>query len=414
MRAYEFIKPIIVEYKRDVTSRQFGKKIIQQMLNGPDSSRYKYDLYFRLYHDNNIWSSSYDDPYDEKKLLKEAFEYFESADPTYDYYNNTGGLYIPWIAREYSKGNIRRFEDMDTRVRNTLEKYDTYKKLQNFPSDYKDIMRLSFPGLEQIVKTFAPKYTEREKGKYKVLYEDDNVMLISLLDLQSSKYWCNYNNEEAVWCTRYPDAFAEYIKKGPLYVIIPKEPKHPGEKYQIHFQTKQYMDENDDDFDFGEMLKKRYPQLIPVFKKVDNSFNKYLIFADPNTVSKIFYSIVDILLYEVNNNDLEPRQIRFLNEYLNKLKNYNPDQIIDIVNNYLNTEYSHRLEIYRIKYVFDNLFRTDFYYGYNSGQYYYYEILSNILSDIVVRKQQDEKPYKGRDWQVFDVVDDIEIGLAKR
>jgi hypothetical protein len=62
----------------------------------------------------------------------------------------------------------------------------------------------------------------------------------------------------------------DYYTKGnrPLYVIIPRQPAHPGEKYQFHFETKQFMDEQDRQIGAGGIVKlvKRFPELTKILQ----------------------------------------------------------------------------------------------------------------------------------------------------
>ena len=41
------------------------------------------------------------------------------------------------------------------------------------------------------------------------------------------------------WCTvaRNKNMFDTYNKYGPMYIVVPKDPMYPGEKYQIHTST---------------------------------------------------------------------------------------------------------------------------------------------------------------------------------
>jgi hypothetical protein len=46
------------------------------------------------------------------------------------------------------------------------------------------------------------------------------------------------------WCTT-SGAFDRYNEEGPLHIAIPKVPSHKNEKYQLHLESKQFMDEED-------------------------------------------------------------------------------------------------------------------------------------------------------------------------
>ena len=62
--------------------------------------------------------------------------------------------------------------------------------------------------------------------------------------------------------------FTRYYDKGPLYIIIPKQPKYNGEKYQFHFATNSFMNEKDQSIKGNEKeLVERYPQLGQIFSQ---------------------------------------------------------------------------------------------------------------------------------------------------
>jgi hypothetical protein len=66
-----------------------------------------------------------------------------------------------------------------------------------------------------------------------------------------------------VYGTNY---FDTYNRQGPLYILLPKTPNYKGEKYQLHFPSSQYMDEDDEPVTFQEIFG-RFPQLLDWFKK---------------------------------------------------------------------------------------------------------------------------------------------------
>jgi len=86
---------------------------------------------------------------------------------------------------------------------------------------------------------------------------------------------------ETRWCTSAPGLrwFNNYIKDGPLYVVIPNEAKSfrkddktvgdisglPALRYQFHFPSNQYMDPDDRQINLIDFLTKN-PELKEVFK----------------------------------------------------------------------------------------------------------------------------------------------------
>ena len=85
---------------------------------------------------------------------------------------------------------------------------------------------------------------------------------------------------ETRWCTSSPGTswFDNYIKKGPLYVVIPNTPKAfsgveigeksglPSARYQFHFPDKQFMDAADRQINLVNFLNSEEPGLKEYFK----------------------------------------------------------------------------------------------------------------------------------------------------
>jgi hypothetical protein len=61
-------------------------------------------------------------------------------------------------------------------------------------------------------------------------------------DLGSGTAWCTATGQTDTW-------FKDYIKDGPIYVIINKS--DPKDKYQFHYESNQFMDKNDLDIFHG-------------------------------------------------------------------------------------------------------------------------------------------------------------------
>ena len=61
-------------------------------------------------------------------------------------------------------------------------------------------------------------------------------------ELGSGTAWCTATGQTDTW-------FKDYIKDGPIYVIINKS--DPKDKYQFHYESNQFMDKNDLDIFHG-------------------------------------------------------------------------------------------------------------------------------------------------------------------
>jgi hypothetical protein len=87
------------------------------------------------------------------------------------------------------------------------------------------------------------------------------------------------------WCTAWDgdqSRFDYYAKQGPLFIIIPAQRTDDNEKYQFHFETKQFMDYQDHQIgDEGmDQLAKRFPALQQVFRRQAIQYNLLGLMTD--------------------------------------------------------------------------------------------------------------------------------------
>jgi hypothetical protein len=61
------------------------------------------------------------------RVIDSVLEELEQSDPT------PNKVFVPWLAREWSNGNIRRFEDIDSRLRPLMQDFIAYKNKRDFP-----------------------------------------------------------------------------------------------------------------------------------------------------------------------------------------------------------------------------------------------------------------------------------------
>ncbi len=277
MRYKEFLN----EYNRDITKRQYGNKIVDRLKSGPDKALY--DTYIKSMEEKEYPLEKIVDT-----IAQMILSSFENNDPT------PNNQYTPWIAREYIKGNIRRLEDL-SRIKNSLELYHKYKNTRQFKElfqynvGFNDVMKLDASQVEGIAEkldAFIAKDNKKEldKGKAEEVYQDSDVRVISPLDEKAACYY----GQGTRWCTAATQGenyFKHYHNDGPLYIIIPKKPKYPGEKYQLHVYSEQFMDEKDDPVGPSQLL--RFPGFVKFLKFQEPSISDLLQFADPEVIDGI-------------------------------------------------------------------------------------------------------------------------------
>lgn len=285
-------RDILVEYSRAKTAEMVGDKILQALAD--DSPQWGPPRLVQ------IQKTVHEEPWQRQRpevlqsWINEVLVAIEDADPT------PNKVYTPWLARMYAKGDTK-LEDLNRQ--DVLRIYDLGKKRRMIKPEHSDINRFKtyrefetmmfdnyeFDDIENIAKK------EEEKGKASKVYEDDNVIVIVPEDEAAA---CRYGRGSR-WCTaaiRGQNYFDQYNSQGKLYILIPKKPTHEGEKYQLHFPTNQFMSETEIEMYLPDLLSKRFPGLIPFFKKHEPKINDYLYFADVETITDIVGQIRELTL----------------------------------------------------------------------------------------------------------------------
>lgn len=192
---------------------------------------------------------------------------FIQADPT-------GKKYVRWIVDSYVNGGIKRDEDLLSRVKPALEHYE-YLKSRNILNktgqlweqetnidNYCGIVgctKKGFekPGLEELIDKYKDQLKEEEKQVSKntavEIYNDGQIRIIQPTTMEDACYY----GQSTKWCTaaKNDNMFDYYNKKGPLYIIIPKNPRYKDEKYQLSFDTNQFMNEKDEQVSLDELVE---------------------------------------------------------------------------------------------------------------------------------------------------------------
>lgn len=250
MRAREFI----LEYERQRAAQALGDGLWLAMLaellgvqgHSPADIRYEAENDPR----GKIVLTS---PEQQKKLADNALEMIEAVDPS------TNKKYTQWMARQFMTSEPH-MEDVTSTLADYVTKFHKLNTRKKLPPGENDINRYkTAKQLYLIMDRYEdPVDDTADKGTAEKLYEDGDVTIIIPKDEAAA---CRYGRQTK-WCTAAvhgSNYFDSYNKQGPLYILIPKQPKHDGEKYQLHFATAQYMDEDDDPVDVGKLLKERFP-----------------------------------------------------------------------------------------------------------------------------------------------------------
>ena len=287
MRAYEFL----IEYNRTKVFNDVGGKLLSVILADrgnlpPDLKALVAD--YRVTQELDIKTAIIDD----------VLNKIEDIDPT----NNKE--YVPWITKQYNSGTIQ-FEDLISQGADGLAIYHKAKVKKLLKPSQRDIMAMAFSQMieissdQQIRMKLQPKQSN-DRGAYSVILDNDQVRIIQPKDLAASKFW----GQNTKWCTAAEknNMFETYAAEGPIYVIIPKTPSFPGEKYQISFRSNEFKDkENNDIQNLQYFLTEQFGDLTTLFEKLEPGIISKLVFmADPKVIHHIVSEAFDIYYDELH------------------------------------------------------------------------------------------------------------------
>ena len=247
MRARHFI----VEYDRTKTAQAFTSKLVNQALRDPTTPGAVR---------NNI--NSMEDPLKAAEMILQ--NQIEVGDPTKQ------KKYTQALARMYANGLIK-WEDIGSTLRDYLTKFHKLKLKKMIPSPRNDFNGYRDLGDFYSVVDEYPDPEEREmksKGDAKEVYKDANVRIIKPEDINAACYY----GQGTRWCTAADsnNMFDRYNQDGPMYILLPTTAKHEGEKYQIHPDSGQYMNEKDYPVEAQELID-----------RFGEEFREWLLKADP-------------------------------------------------------------------------------------------------------------------------------------
>jgi hypothetical protein len=205
--------------------------------------------------------------------VQDAYQRFYSDIPQEDYQKiiaatkNSPEVLSPeakWVLNLYKRKSPRLMEDLyklhnergegyldifnrlkDTRrvtgPESDLNRYKSISELGAFTNQF-DIEDVWMDANERKKNSMRPEFI-RAKDDIAKSYEDDKWLIVIPKSYEASCYW----GDGTEWCTAYKDSrnyYDQYTSDGQLFININKQ---TGEKYQFHFESESYMDEDDID-----------------------------------------------------------------------------------------------------------------------------------------------------------------------
>lgn len=263
MRARHFI----IEYDRTKTAQAFTSKLVNQALADPTVPGAVR---------NNI--NSMENPLKAAEMILQ--NQIEVGDPTKQ------KKYTQALARMYANGLIK-WEDVGSTMRDYLTKFATLAVKKLLKPEHSDFNRFKdLKSFYDVVDQYPdPEEKEKKsKGDAKEVYKDANVRIIKPEDINAACYY----GQGTRWCTAADsnNMFDRYNRDGPMYIMLPTNPKYEGEKYQIHPDSGQYMNEGDYPVEAQELID-----------RFGEDFREWLLKADP--------VLMEMVRYYTNDQELE-------------------------------------------------------------------------------------------------------------
>ena len=182
------------------------------------------------------------------QLVNAILAEIENHDPT------ANKEYTQWLARMWANANGKlKLEDLNRGQfeGGLLGAYTRAKRRKLIKPEHADINRFKTYG--EFERAMHDNYdwekieqsaNNVDKGQSKELYKDADVRVIVPADEKAACYY----GQGTQWCTasKNNNMFNHYAKHGDMYIMLPQKPQEPGEKYQLHFGTNQFMDARDE------------------------------------------------------------------------------------------------------------------------------------------------------------------------
>ena len=285
---------ILLEYNRDQTVKNYGQKILAVAAKDQSIDFSGVLGSFAEEGQTNFRIVLQSNPEAQQAMVAHVMGVIETSDPT------KNKNYAQAITRLYSLGGTL-LEDIASTLSQYLVKFDKLKNKKKIPAPYNDFMRYkSLNEFMTAVEAMPDPDSEVEQQKvgqielpphdswryvYGRMDESGRItsdcLVIQPLNKFAGYWWAKEYPKKGVtnrWCTAWDgdnSRFDYYNRQGPLFIIIPAQRTEDSEKYQFHFETKQFMDFQDHQIgDEGmDKLARRFPALTSIFRTQAIQYN---------------------------------------------------------------------------------------------------------------------------------------------
>lgn len=319
MRARE----LLLEYRRDITAQNYGDAIIKrlatarrgtlhyalqgyaQLLRYLQNPQMYLAVSFRIETPSGVYTiepnrAEQTAQHLRPDMIADTLSVIEEYDPT------PNKEYTVWLLRRWltdPEQQSVRMEDFNRS--DALSAYHVGKRRGLIKPEHKDINRFrTYRQFEDVMfgeydidtlLNVEEKTTEADRGKYDEVYKDDSVRVIVPRDERAACFW----GRGTRWCTastRGSNYFNTYNQQGPLYILLPTKRIRPGEKYQIHIPSGQFMNEDDTPVDITNLAQNVFPQFFAWLVEHDREARGLVAFTDDETLTTIWKTIYTIVV----------------------------------------------------------------------------------------------------------------------
>lgn len=294
MRAHQ----ILLEFNVEKTVEHYGDKVYYTINDKRRHdwtnkfTRVLFDEFRAKYNGENFHGrgEEYRELYDKFMRIR-MIEELSKFDPT-------KGKYALWIVRLASTHEtLPRYEDMG-RVTDALQEFDQLKKSGFFvrnkdQAQFADINRFKTLSelegfLDKISTEDSMSNNQMDKAKEKQFLADGEVEILLNNDtvkmvVPRSQAAAMYYGRNTRWCTaaKTNNMFEHYADDGDLYIVMDKK---NNRRWQLHFESRQYMDERDHPIEnwdnFPVVIFKYIPfekfETMEIYSLISSIFDKTL------------------------------------------------------------------------------------------------------------------------------------------
>jgi hypothetical protein len=234
------IQILILEGKaQNQIIKQFGSKILEKIHK---ESLYPSERYDAISDQPGHGTPEHMQTWITKKLgIPETPHYLDTKNAEHAH---TWNQHLNWMLTRFAQGDkasgISKVEDIKYRAIPALERY--HKLVQSGKLKTESLPKWkNLTDLESAVNNADPiNSTSVPENEYHKLAENDHWHVV----IPKTSHAACQLGHGTKWCTT-SGAFEHYSEQGPLYIMIPKNPRYQGEKYQLHLESKQLMDKDD-------------------------------------------------------------------------------------------------------------------------------------------------------------------------